>query len=84
MTETITITDLKKYKLDSFTNILTNAVKNSIPVNINTNVRDAEEIIKGTFLAETLSRHGFKCIATIQKDEMIWDCIKIDKKDIIS
>ena len=75
-TETIMIKDLKKYKLGSFKDVLINAVKNNITVNININVKDAEEIIKGTFLAETLSRQGFECIATIQKDEMIWNCIK--------
>ncbi len=43
------IKDLKKYKLGLFKEVLVDVVKNNIPVEIITNAREAEEIIKERF-----------------------------------
>jgi uncharacterized FlgJ-related protein len=74
--EYLIIKDLKKNKLASFKEIIVEALKKNIPVEIIINVKDAEEIIKGTFIAETLNRKGFECIGTITDDRVVWKCNK--------
>lgn len=72
--ETITIDRLKGKSLVSLKNELTNAINGKIPIKININSNEPEEILKGTYIAQILDKRGYICSAKFQNNEMNWYC----------
>jgi hypothetical protein len=70
----IEIKDLKTIKLVSLKYVLLDAVTTKKLVIIYAYLKEPEEILKATFLAEILSKQNYSCDAQIQKEEMIWNC----------
>ncbi len=74
--DVITIGDLKTKKLTSLKGTLSAAIANKKLVNIHVNSKEPEEILKGTYVAGTLSKQGYSCNAQIlrDRDEIDWTC----------
>lgn len=72
--ETIEIKDLKTKKLTSVKNVLVDAITSNKLVMVYANLKEPEEILKATFIAEILSKKGYSCGAQIQNEEMVWNC----------
>lgn len=72
----VKIGDLKAVKLTSLKDAIRDAVTNKKPVNINVNSNEPQEILKGTYVANTLSKQGYSCNAKILSDinEIDWTC----------
>lgn len=70
----IEIKDLKTIKLTSLKYVLTDAITAKKLVIVYANLKEPEEILKATFVAETLSKKGYSCGAQIQNEEMVWSC----------
>jgi len=74
--EHLKIRGLKAIKLTSLKNAITDAVTNKKPVDINVDSKEPQEILKGTYVANILSKQGYACIAKIigDIDEIDWTC----------
>jgi hypothetical protein len=70
----IEIKDLKTIKLASLKYVLIDAVTTKKLVIIYANLKEPEDILKATFIAEILSKQNYSCGAQIRKEEMIWNC----------
>lgn len=70
----IEIKDLKTIKLTSLKYILTDVITAKKLVMVYANLKEPEEILKATFIAEILSKHDYSCGAQIQNEEMVWNC----------
>ncbi len=70
------IRGLKALKLTSLKDQLNVAINEKNPVNIDVNSKEPEEILKGTYIADTLSKQGYSCNAKILagKDVLNWTC----------
>ncbi len=72
--ETIEIKDLKTIKLTSLKYVLIDPITAKKLAIVYANLKEPEEILKATFIAEILSKKGYSCGAQIQKEEMVWNC----------
>lgn len=72
----VSIKELRNVQLKALKNKLSDAVANKKRVYININSKEPEEILKGTYVAGTLSKQGYSCNAKIlrNKDEIDWTC----------
>lgn len=70
----IEIKDLKTIKLTSFKSVLADAITAKKLVVVYADLKEPEEILRATFIAEILSKKGYSCSGQIQKEEMIWNC----------
>lgn len=68
------ISHLKKIDLKDFEVPLKNAINEKKIVNITIDLSEPEEILKGTYIAETLSKQGYVSTASISNNELNWKC----------
>ena len=72
----IIIRGLKDTELISLEVPLTEAIKDKKQIYVHINSDEPNEIVKGTYVAKSISTSGYACHATISKDknEMDWVC----------
>lgn len=72
----IIIRELKDTELISLEVPLTEAIKDKKLIYVHINSDEPNEIVKGTYVAKSISTSGYACHATISKDknEMDWVC----------
>lgn len=72
----VLIKDLKGVELTTLESSLRSVISSKRGIDIKIDSNEPEEILKGTYVAETLSREGYSCHANIPKgrDLINWKC----------
>ena len=72
----IIIRELNDIDLVSLESHLTEAITNDKQITVHVNSNEPNEIIKGTYVAKSISTSGYACKATFSKveNEMDWVC----------
>ena len=70
------IEHLKDIKLVSLTEYIANAITNKKQIEVRVNAKEPTEILKGTYVAKTISKRGYVCRVNFptDRDEIEWIC----------